>query len=133
MYVYYICPSRSSTYAQVGPGGMCNCTWTATTRGSRQRRHIRNHGLDQLPDLEQFQRVSVTIKALRVDAPQQIPTGKMKQDVIIGDSTGTTRLTLWEEEIGSMDEDSSYQLKSDYSTIPWKVISLHLQRHILHY
>ena len=67
--------------------------------------------LDQLPDLEQFQRVSVTIKALRVDDPQQIPTGKMKQDIIIGDSTGTTRLTLWEEEIGSMDEDSSYQLK----------------------
>ena len=67
--------------------------------------------LDQLPDLEQFQRVSVTIKALRVDDPQQIPTGKIKQDIIIGDSTGTTRLTLWEEEIGSMDEDSSYQLK----------------------
>ena len=35
--------------------------------------------LDQLPDLEQFQRVSVTIKALRVDDPQQIPTGKINK------------------------------------------------------
>ena len=81
--------------------------------------------LDQLPDLDQFQRVSVTVKALRVDDPQQIPSGKMKQDVLVGDSTGTTRLTLWEEEIGSMDEDSSYQ-GSDSSTIPQKAISFHL-------
>ena len=67
--------------------------------------------LDQLPDLDQFQRVSVTVKALRVDDSQQIPSGNMKQDVHVGDSTGTTRLTLWEEEIGSMDDNSSYQLK----------------------
>ena len=67
--------------------------------------------LDQLPDLDQFQRVSVTVKVLRVDDPQQIPSGKMKQDVLVGDSTGTARLTLWEEEIGSMDDNSSYQLK----------------------
>ena len=67
--------------------------------------------LDQLPDLDQFQRVSVTVKALRVDDLQQIPSGKMKQDVLVGDSTRTARLTLWEEEIGSMDDNSSYQLK----------------------
>jgi hypothetical protein len=67
--------------------------------------------LDQLPDLPQFHWVSVTIKALRVDDPVQIPTGKMKQDVIVGDNTGTTRLTLWEEDIGSMEQGNSYKLQ----------------------
>ena len=67
--------------------------------------------LDELPDLPQFHRVSVTIKALRVDDPVQIPSGKMKQDVIVGDNTRTTRLTLWEEDIGSMEQGNSYKLQ----------------------
>ena len=50
------------------------------------------------------------MKALRVDDPIQVTGGKKKQDIIVGDSTGTARLTLWENEIGSIKEDNSYKL-----------------------
>ena len=40
-----------------------------------------------------------------------VPTGKLKQDVIIADSTGTIKLTLWGNEIGKFETDASYQLQ----------------------
>ena len=46
----------------------------------------------------------------------------------VGDSTGTTRLTLWDEEIGSINKDSCTQ-RSDSPTVPRKAISFYLQRH----
>ena len=42
--------------------------------------------------------------------PTTVSTGKQKQDVIIGDDTGTTTLTLWEQNIGILTENTSYQL-----------------------
>ena len=62
-------------------------------------RYGKTISLDQLPDLAQFQRVSVAVKALRLDDPIQLTSGKRKQDVIVSDSTGSIRLTLWEDEI----------------------------------
>ena len=33
-----------------------------------------------------------------------------KQDVVIGDKTGSCRLVLWEEDVGSLEEGKSYNL-----------------------
>ena len=66
--------------------------------------------LDQLPDLAQFQRVNVAVKALHVDDHIEVTGGKRKQDILVGDSTRTARLTLWENEIWSMKENNSYKL-----------------------
>lgn len=36
--------------------------------------------------------------------------GKRKQDTTIADATASTRLTLWESDIGLLEQDESYQL-----------------------
>ena len=66
--------------------------------------------LNELPDLMPYERVSVAVKALRVEDPMEVTGGKRKQDIIIGDSSATTRLTVWEKEIGSIEVKKSYQL-----------------------
>lgn len=45
-----------------------------------------------------------------VDEVEEVSGWKKKQDVLLGDSSGATRLTLWEEEAGMMDEGGSYRL-----------------------
>ena len=66
--------------------------------------------LKELHDLLPFQRVTVEVKAVRVEEPTEVSGGKKKQDVLVGDSTGTARFTVWEGEIGTVDEDVSYRL-----------------------
>ena len=66
--------------------------------------------LKELHDLLPFQRVTVEVKAVRVEEPTEVSGGKKKQDVLVGDSTATARFTVWEGEIGMMDEDVSYRL-----------------------
>lgn len=51
--------------------------------------------LDQLPDIQPFQRVSIDIKAVFVCEPLQVTGGKKKQDIIIADRYTTARLTIW--------------------------------------
>lgn len=58
--------------------------------------------LEELPQLTQFQRVTVLVKVICIDEPIEVPGGKMKQDVQVGDSTATARVTLWEKEIGKV-------------------------------
>ena len=57
-----------------------------------------------------FQQVSCTAKVLSVDEPMQVSGGKRKQDITISDSSGSIRLTVWEEYINKLDEDTSYHL-----------------------
>ncbi len=66
--------------------------------------------LKELGDLVQFQRITVSVKAIRVQEPTEVAGGKKKQDILVGDSTATARLTIWEKEIGKMEEGKSYQL-----------------------
>ena len=35
---------------------------------------------------------------------------KVKQDILIGDRTGTLRLTVWEHHIGKLEDSNSYKL-----------------------
>ena len=58
--------------------------------------------LEELPQLTQFQHVTELVKVICVDEPNEVPSGKMKQDVQVGDSTGTVQVTFWEMEIGKV-------------------------------
>ena len=68
--------------------------------------------LSELDELVQFQRVMVEVKAIRVDEVMEILGGKEKQDILVGDSSGTARFTVWEGEIGKVGKGCSYRLSS---------------------
>ena len=45
-----------------------------------------------------------------MERPIEVPGGKQKQDITIGDSSGTLKFTVWQEEIDTMEEDVSYRI-----------------------
>ena len=60
-------------------------------------------------ELVQYQRVTVEGKVVELDVVKEVSGGKKKQDLVIGDSSGSTRLTVWEEVIGKVAEGKSYR------------------------
>lgn len=50
------------------------------------------------------------MKVVDVDSVMEVSGGKKKQDVLVGDSTGVARVTVWESEIGKLKEGESYKL-----------------------
>ena len=74
------------------------------------KRMGRNVVLSEVKDIPVFQRVNVVAKALRMEEITEVPGGKRKQDVIVADSTGTIRFTVWEVEIGKIEVGKSYEL-----------------------
>lgn len=67
--------------------------------------------LSELKDLATFTRVSLAVKAVTTERVTEVPGGKKKQDIVIADSTGTARFTVWEGEIGKVKEGKCYNLK----------------------
>ena len=67
--------------------------------------------VSQIHKMGNFDRVDLKVKISQVNPPCTVPTGKLKQDLIVADSTGTIKLTLWGNEVGKYDIDSSYQLQ----------------------
>ena len=45
-------------------------------------------------------------------------TDKLKQDIIVADATGTAKLTLWEDNVNSLEQGHSYKLV-DYVVRIW--------------
>ena len=66
--------------------------------------------LSQIDDLENFERVNLCCKVICVKPVVEVSSGIQKQDVVIGDSTGTGLVTLWQEDIGILEEGIGYQL-----------------------
>ena len=66
--------------------------------------------LEEIIGMPQFERVTVSVKVIRVDDPMEIPGGLRKQDTMVGDKSGTIRFTVWESEIGQMETGCSYKL-----------------------
>ena len=64
-------------------------------------------------DLVQYQRVTVEGKAVDLEQMEEVSGGKMKQDLVVADSSGSIRLTIWEEVIGSMEEGKSYRFAGE--------------------
>ena len=57
-------------------------------------------------------RVTVTAKVRKVGDLESVRTGKQKQDVYIADHSGTAKVTLWEEHVGILQEQSCYRLEN---------------------
>ncbi len=68
--------------------------------------------LNQLAELPDFQRVTVAVKAVRVDQPVHVVGGKRKQEIMLSDSSGKSKLTLWEGDIGKLPDGESYRLRN---------------------
>ena len=61
--------------------------------------------LSQIEGRDNFDKVDVRCKVVRVKEANGVNGGKTKQDVLVGDHTGIGCVILWEEHIGSMRED----------------------------
>ncbi len=76
--------------------------------------------LAQIPFITNFQKVAVHIKVLELAETMTVTGGKKKQEITIGDHTGTARVTLWEQHI---EDGSSYNLKNfvvrEYASIKY--------------
>ena len=68
--------------------------------------------LDKIPEIQVFQRITVAAKVINLSEPISVSSGKRKQDVIISDCTNTTRLTVWEEDIGTLRVNNSYRFEN---------------------
>ena len=70
--------------------------------------------LNDLSSLVMGENVTVTVKVKSVDPPQEVKNreGKAlkKQDCVVGDADGCSRVVLWEGDVGKMIEDESYKL-----------------------
>ena len=53
--------------------------------------------LNQLNDLDEYDRVTVKVKVVEIQATEIVGKGKQKQEVIIADATASAKLTLWED------------------------------------
>ena len=66
--------------------------------------------LDQLQDLNSYQRVVATVKVVSTQEVKEVKSGLRKQDYIVGDATGAATVTLWENNIGALKVGASYKL-----------------------
>ena len=66
--------------------------------------------LDQLERLQVYQRISVRIKVDSERDVLELKNGLKKQDLIMGDATGTAKLTVWEKNVTSLKKGGSYKL-----------------------
>lgn len=67
--------------------------------------------IDQVRDMSQYQRVTVEGKVMELDGAKEVPGGMKKQDLLIADSSGSIRLTIWEVMIGQVVEGQSYRFQ----------------------
>lgn len=54
----------------------------------------------------------MNVKVQKAAKTETVSTGKQKQDVFIADHSSTATVTLWEEQIGSLQEQVSYTLEN---------------------
>lgn len=67
--------------------------------------------LDALQSKHMFAKVTVKVKVHTVSDPETVRTGKEKQEISVADQSSTAKVTLWEEQVGSLKEGASYQLE----------------------
>ena len=65
--------------------------------------------LENLQNKCNFEKVTFSAKAIRVDDPIRVGAGKTKQDIAVADASSTARVTLWENDIGKLTQDVSYK------------------------
>ncbi len=66
--------------------------------------------LKALNDRNVYDKVCVSGKVIRVQEPVKVSGGFRKQDVTLADSTAAARITLWEADIGRLEDGQSHRL-----------------------
>lgn len=66
--------------------------------------------LNQLAELPNFQTVNVRIKVIKEKEAEVVKNGLVKQEYVIADSSGSSLVVTWEENVGILKEDVSYEL-----------------------
>ena len=67
--------------------------------------------LDSLQSKFEYVKVTVRVKIHRVTEAETVRTGKRKQEVVVADKKSTAKVTLWEDQIGSLKQGESYCLE----------------------
>ena len=67
--------------------------------------------LSNLETTNVYERVTVNVKVQTITTPISVPGGKKKQEIYVADSTGVGKVTLWEKDIGQLQESVCYSLK----------------------
>ena len=65
--------------------------------------------LIQLQDIPEHDRVTIRISVIKVNEVQKVGR-KTKQDVVVADETAKSTVTLWENDVNSLQQGKSYQL-----------------------
>jgi len=63
-----------------------------------------------IEELPLYKRYDVNVKVVSSSEEEIVSNGLKKQDLVVGDDSGSIRLTLWESEIGKMEVGCSYKL-----------------------
>ena len=59
-----------------------------------------------------YEKISCSNKVIKIDEPLKVSGGITKQDTVIADDTGAIKLTLWENDIGTIEEGKSYDFSN---------------------
>ena len=66
--------------------------------------------VNQLCELPEESRVTIRVVVVKVNEPQQVRSGKIKQDIIVADNTNKAAVTLWQPYLNILKAQCSYQL-----------------------
>ncbi len=66
--------------------------------------------LEELRSMQEFDRVNVRVKVIDIKKTQYVGNNKKKQEIVIADSTSNCVLTLWENDIDTLELDESYYM-----------------------
>ena len=67
--------------------------------------------LVKLHEQDEHTKVNFVAKVIEVKPHTTVTTGKIKQDIVLADSTGDGILTLWEEHVGKLEQQKTYSFK----------------------
>ena len=66
--------------------------------------------LRDVPSLNEYDVITVTATVIAANEPQKVSQGKIKQEVIIADETGTCAVHLWEKDVNMLIQGKAYLL-----------------------
>ena len=66
--------------------------------------------LIRLQEIDDYEKVTVKIKVLKVLDPETVGKNKTKQEVYVADATAVANVTIWEDDVNTFTPGCSYQL-----------------------
>jgi len=79
-------------------------------------------------------KVNITVKALSKNEVREV-TSKLDDsshkvtEAIVGDATGTVMLTLWDDDIGKVEDGKSYEIVNGYTSLFKNFLRLNIGRY----